>query len=161
MDNIQQIIDLNMGRIDAMMSQMDVGSIRREMKTIRDDVDDMKETQLVLRDEIKSMRKEFGGLMSTLQRNFQSLLTDKYDSRTQYSDRQLDSGPYSAVVARNSLSFTKSDERLPLPSVPIHTRRPFSRALRAYPALTASDDDDDDVDLPLFSEMIENRARLK
>jgi len=150
-DNIQQIIDINISRIDTMMSQMDVGTIKKEVEGIKSDVDDMKETQLVLRDEIKSMRKEFGDMMSNLQRNFQSLLTDKYNPRTQFSARQLDSAPYPpASEAQNALSF--SDSRSPLPSVPIRVRRTPQQ-----PSLYV-DGDDDDIELPLYSDMMESLA---
>ncbi|QDZ18876.1 hypothetical protein A3770_02p13940 [Chloropicon primus] len=152
-DNIQQIIDINIGRIDTMMAEMNVKTIREEVKGIREDVDDMKETQLVLRDEIKSMRKEFGGLMSTLQRNFQSLLTDKYNPRTQFSARQLESAPYTmpTSASKNALDF--SEARSPLPSVPIQARRtPQQSSL-------FMDGDDDDIELPLYAEMIKNQLK--
>ena len=154
-DNIQQIIDINMSRIDNMMSQMNVQKIKEEVKTIRSDVDDMKETQLVLRDEMRSMRKEFEEIMSTLQRNFQSLLTDKYaGGRTQFSKRQVGSAPYSPSVLGPQNSLNLSDPaRGPLPSVPIHARKtPQQKALFV-------DGDEDDFDLPLYSEMIENQVK--
>ena len=149
-DNIQQIIDINIGKIETMMSEMNVGTIKNEVRSIRSDVDEMKETQLLLRDEIKSMKKEFGSMMSGLQTNFQSLLTDKYNPRTQFSSRQLESGPYSSSQVENALSF--SEPRSPLPSVPIHVRKTPKHPLFV-------DGDEDDIDLPLYSEMLQSQVR--
>ena len=151
-DNIQQIIDINVGRIETMMSEMNVSTIKKEVNSIRSDVDEMKETQLMLRDEIKSMKKEFGSLMSGLQTNFQSLLTDKYNPRTQFSKRQLDSGPHPSSEIENALSF--SEMRSPLPSVPIHVRK-----TPRHPLFVDGDANEDDIDLPLYSEMIQNQIK--
>ena len=145
-DTIQHIIDINLGKIETMMSEMNVHTIRQEVQSVRNDVDDMKETQVMLRDEIQSMKKEFGGLLSSLQTNFQSLLTEKYNNpRTQYSNKQLDSGPYLRSEAENALDFTET--RRALPSVPIHVRKTPRHELFV-------DGDDDDLVLPLYSEMI-------
>ncbi len=164
-DNIQQIIDMNLGKIENMMEEMNVNTIKDEVRSIRQDVDDMKETQLVLRDEVHAMKKEFGCLLSGLQTNFQSLLTDKYNPRTQFSRRQLDSGPYrppaegssgrgasAGAGASNTLNFTQRAESRParsdLPAVPIQVRKAPRHAL-------FMDGDEDDFELPLYSEMME------
>lgn len=156
-NNIQHIIDVNVERIEAMVSDLDLNNVKKEVKSIREDLDDMKASQSVLRDEIRDMKAEFGGLMTKLQSNFQTLLTGHLEP---YSKLRPDglvgsepSGPTAFERASRSLnaagrgSRSRELHRFSVPSFQISLKK----ALRPP---DVEDEDDDSFDIPFYHDIV-------